>query len=124
MNLHGLVTGAISAVNPPVNGSVQISTGNTIGADGSTTPQFATYSNVWMQVQAVTGPNLRQVQALNLQGVTRVVYMNGFIEGLDRPAGKGGDILNFLGASWLVVGVIEEWDTDGWCKVGVTKQGD
>ncbi len=122
MNLRQIANGVTQAVNPNIIGAVQVSTGATQNPDYTRTPTFQVFSNVSMQVQAMSAGNLRQVEKLNLQGVVRAVYLNGVIEGLDRPAGKGGDLLLFNGETWLVVAVLEPWSTSGWVKVAVTLQ--
>ena len=84
-----------------------------------------------MQVQAVAGQDLAHVDGLNQQGVYRVVYMNGRVEGVDRPGVNGGDILLIptgLTATppatdvWLVKEILEPWDTAGWSRVLVVLQ--
>ena len=122
MNLHGIVAPAIGAVNPFIVGTVKVSTGSVIGADYTNTPTYQSFPGQQFQVQAATGPALRQIDGLNLQGIVRVVYLNGNIEGLDRPAGKGGDLLVFNGQTWLVEAVLEPWDNVGWTKVAVVLQ--
>lgn len=122
MNLHQLVSGHIAAVNPFLTGSIKVSTGTTTAADGKRTPSYTTIAGVPMQVQALSGRDLRQLESLNIQGVSRAVYLNGNIEGLDRPAGKGGDLILVNGATWLVTTVLETWDAAGWCKLGLTLQ--
>lgn len=122
MNLNSIANSAIRAVSPNMLGSVQVSTGHTTNADFSVTPTAQTFPNIWMNVQALSGPELRQLDAVNQQGVVRGVYLNGKIEGLDRPVGKGGDLLLFNNQTWRVTQVMEPWDVDGWCKVAVTLQ--
>lgn len=122
MNLHAVVTGAISAVNPPFLGVLYVSTGSTKAADYTRYPTFTSFPKVGMQVQALTAKEIDHLDSLNIQGILRGVYMNGNVEGLDRPAGKGGDVLMFKGQYWLVMTVLETWDTAGWCKVAVALQ--
>lgn len=122
MNLHALAGPIIAAVNPPVLGTVRASTGYTTSAAGKREPTFADFTGVSMQVQALTAKDIEHTDALNIQGVLRGVYMNGNIQGLNRPAGTGGDLLIFLGKTWLVVTVLETWDVSGWCKVAVALQ--
>lgn len=108
------------------------STAITATGTGKRVPQFITTTGLPMQVQAVEGQDLQHVDGLNQQGVYRVVYMNGLIEGIDRPGFSGGDLLLIptgLTATppamdtWLVKEVLEPWDTPGWCKVLVVLQG-
>lgn len=129
MNLHAIVTPAISAINPPMLGSVSISTGFTQNADFSRTPTYSTATGVSMQVQPLTSKQIEHVDALNLQGIFKSVYLNGRIDGLVRVAGKGGDLLflptGYSGQAldvWLVVEQAEAWDTDGWCRAIVQLQ--
>jgi hypothetical protein len=122
MNLHAIVTPAISAVNPPIVGTLYVSTGASKGADYSRTPTWLAAPDTSFQVQALTAKDIEHLDSLNIQGVTRAVYMNGNVEGLDRPAGKGGDVLLFANRYWLVKAVLETWDTAGWCKVALALQ--
>ena len=127
MNLHAIVGPIVAVISPKIVGTVYVSAGSVADASFKRTPQFTAFPGVAMDVQALTGRELARMDALNIQGVLRSVYLNGNIEGLDRPAGKGGDILAFsvqpYGVSyWLVTQVLETWDTAGWCKVAVTLQ--
>lgn len=126
MNLHQIIRGPISAVNPDALGRVYISTGQTTTAAGLRTPKYQTpYFNVPMQVQPLSMQDvgrLEQMGSINLEGVLRTVYINGSVKGVDRVEMKGGDLLYVLGHYWLVVAVLEPWDAAGWTKVGVAKQ--
>lgn len=122
MNLLSLTTGAIQTVNPNIIGTVKVSTGAVMNPDYSDLTTYNTFPNQSFQVQALSGWQIRQAEQLNLQGIVRSVYLNGAIEGLDRPAGKGGDLLVFSGSTWLVTEVAEPWGNDGWTRVVVTLQ--
>jgi hypothetical protein len=123
MNLHGIVANAISAVNPLVALLVQVSTGYSTNADGSRTPAYANAVSVQGQVQSLTAGDLRQLDALNIQGAQRAVYLNGRIDGLIRPGKKGGDlIITPEGNTWLVVHILEYWPD--WVKAAITLQID
>jgi len=123
MDLHGIVAGAINVVNPYVLGSIQISTGNIQNPDGSgeLIPTYRTMPQVPMQVQDLSFKDLHQVDALNLQGVSRSIYVRGSVDGLVRAVNKGGDIVTLPdGTVWLVCAVLEAWPD--WCKLAVTLQ--
>jgi hypothetical protein len=122
VNLSSIANSVITSVTPNLFGAVRVSTGYTTEADGTRTPTMQTFPNISMQVQALSGADLKQMDNLDLQAVVRAVYLNGTIEGLDRPAGKGGDIILFNNQVWLVTQVLEPWDAGGWCKVAVTLQ--
>lgn len=121
MNLHSIVSSAIGTVNPLVDCTLQLSAGYSIAGDFSQVPAYATVSPVPCQIQALTGRDLRQIDAVNLQGTMRAIYLNGTIEGVNRAAIKGGDIFTFPdGSTWLVTQPLENWPD--WSKVAVTLQ--
>lgn len=121
MNLHSIVSGAISAVNPKITGAVQVATGNyTTSPDGTQVPAYIT-SPIIMDVQALSAREIQHLDSLNVQGILKGVWADGELHGVDRTAGTGGDVLTFSGATWLVVQVIEAWNGD-WCHVAVQKQ--
>lgn len=123
MNLNAIVAPAVRAINPPVQAMVSLATGYTTGATGKRTPTYgAAIGPVAVDVQSLSGRDLMHLDALNLQGVMRAAYFNGSIEGLDRPAGKGGDMLAFNNETWLITQVLEPWDSAGWVKVAITLQ--
>lgn len=134
MNLHAIAAPLVGIVNPPVDGSWLKSTGYTTGANGKRAPTYAAAVPLSMQVQGLTGPELKLVDALNIQGVLRAVHLPGDVRGVDRKDDGGGDLLKFSdGASvpeglrdttWKVTLVMETWDSAGWCRVIITKQTD
>ena len=131
MNLLRLTAGVISAVNPPITCTLQVSTGYTVAADFSQVPAYnLPPQTLPCQVQSLTSQDLRQLGGLNLQGTLRAIYLMGNIEGVDRAAIKGGDLFtmpslpSFPGPTvWLVTQVLEHWDgATGWTKVAVVLQ--
>lgn len=121
MNLHGLASGAIAAVNPFVPLTWKASIGYTTNADGTRTPNYAAPVTVMGQVQALQYRDIQQIDGLNLQGTRRKIYFYGEVDGLVRSLSKGGDlILDGQGNTWLVAMVLEQWPD--WCSVAVTLQ--
>jgi hypothetical protein len=121
VNLHGIVAGAIGAVNPLVPIVVRISTGYTTDASGLQVPSYGPPQTFTAQIQPLTGGELRHMDALNLQGDYQGVYINGHVAGLVRPNNKGGDLITLQdGRNYLVTTVLEDWPD--WCKVAVTQQ--
>ena len=125
VNLHGIVSGAIDAVNPRIPAGVQVSNGYTTGADGKRTPAFLPTVNVYAQVQALTFRDIVQLDGLNLQGTRRAIYLFGQVNGLVRSANEGGDLITIAtgGTSdgvWLVAMILEQWPD--WCKAACTLQ--
>lgn len=131
MNLHLTVRGAITSVNPDTPGQWYRSTGYATGGDGTQAPTYAAPVTLPMQVQPLTGKDLKKLEGLNIQGITRTVFVNANVQGVDREAGQGGDLICFAdvatvppdlrGTWWLCTTVLDTWGV-GWCKVGLTKQ--
>jgi hypothetical protein len=129
MNLANIANAAIASVNPNFIGQVKSNAGYTTADDGTRSPVFAVTAGVPMQVQALTSRELDHIDGLNVQDIVRAIYVNGQLEGLDRPDVRGGDLLlaptgMTLAAldTWLVRQVIEGWDAGGWCKVAAVLQ--
>lgn len=126
MNLHGIVRGAITSVNPDISATFRQSIGNTVDAAGNQAPNYTDFPDVQIQVQAAEAEDLTHINNFNQEGVYRAVYMYGNTQGVVRPNRKGGDILQFpqeLGDAvqdWLVVKVSETWPD--WSKVTVCLQ--
>lgn len=127
MNLHAIVSSAIGVVNPSVICTVRISTGYTVAADGTQLPTYKSTDNVPVQVQALTYTDLMKMGSLNIQGTRRKGYFNGNVEGLNRAAMKGGDLVvmpdlpTFPGpTTWLIAQVLEHFE--GWTSVSLTLQ--
>lgn len=126
MNLHGIASGAIGAVNPFITGTVQVSTSNTVDENFKPVPAYTTFDNVSMQVQALTFRDLQMVDGLNLNGTRRAIYMNGRADGVVRSLMKGGDLITIAdginAGVWLVALTLEQWPD--WTKVAVTLQNE
>lgn len=125
MSLHDLASGVISAINPPDIGTIKVSNGTyTKAPDGTRKPGYTVVDNVELQVQALSYSDILMTASLNIQGERRAIYVRGKIDGLVRPANKGGDLIIIReGANagvWLVATVLEYWAD--WCKLAVTLQ--
>lgn len=96
---------------------------------GQRTSGYTTFTGIPMNVQALSGPDLDHASGLNIQGTIRVAYLNGQVQAVQRPAIKGGDILQIPTGltsapydTWLCVSVVEAFDVDGWSKVMIQLQ--
>jgi signal peptidase I len=126
MNLRALVNGATSTINPNVGATLYISTGSTT-VHFKQTPTYD-QSPVTAQVQPLSSGDIRQLDALNIQGAQKAVYLNGAVHTIDRVKKLGGDLIVFPdgtlpeGNVWLTLASIEQWAN--WCKVAVVLQDD
>lgn len=124
MNLHAIVAPIIAAVNPMIAATWLQSDGTySTSAAGKRTPNYTTFSDVQVQVQALTARDLVHLDNLNIQNVARKAWVNASVQGVNRATQQGGDLLVFNGQTWLVTIVFETWDSDGpWSSVGLTLQ--
>lgn len=130
MNLHAIAGPIVAAVNPTVPVTIQFSQGSTIGADGIPVPAYSAPTPMQAQIQALTFGDLRQVDALNLDGTRRAMYLYGDVQAIVRVTQQGGDLITVTpafgafaaGSVWLVAMTLETWANDGWCKVACTLQ--
>ena len=119
MNLHGIIQGAVAAINPQTFVTIQTSVSYTSGPGGVRVPKFVTTS-AWMDVQNLSSSDLEHIQGLNISGILKKVWANGTLSTVLRAAQTGGDLLTFNSATWKVTHVIEQWPD--WCSVVVTMQ--
>lgn len=132
MKMHAIAAPLAGIVNPPVPGDWLRSTGYTTSAAGLRTPSYDAPVAYKMQVQALTGEELKQLDSLNVQGIKRAIHLPGDVQGADRANSMGGDLITFgsgagvpaglQGTTWLVLMVMETWDASDWCRVAVVKQ--
>jgi hypothetical protein len=129
MNMHGIVRGVVTAVNPDITVTVKQSTGYTTSADGTQVPAYSTTTGVRAQIQALSGKDLHQIDGLNLQGSLCAIYLYGSISGVVRANQQGGDLITVSSGAyagvWLVTVTLEQWSDGGpasWCKVCGTLQ--
>lgn len=119
MNLHGVVIGAISVINPVISATVRRNLGYITMQDGSRTPNmFDSTANV--QVQALSSDELKFLDSQGIQGTLRAVYLFGNWGGIIKADRIGGDMLIFDNHKWLCVTALENWPD--WCKIIVRMQ--
>lgn len=124
MNLHKMVSGAVSAVNPIMLATVEKYTGSIQGDDYLNSPVYADPENVTIQVQPLSNDDLMQISGLNVQGEKKAFYSSTRLRASSRADQLGGDIVTLPdNTKWLVVHELEDWNaTAGWCKVAVKRQ--
>jgi hypothetical protein len=132
VNLHSVAVRVISAINPQQPVSIRYSLGtSTQLADGTLVPAYSSPPTPMLgQLQSLQYRDLIQIQALNLNGTRRSVYLWGDNEGLVRLNSLGGDLITFIpkqgnipaNSTWLVATMAENWPQDGWCRCICTLQ--
>jgi len=132
MNLHGIVRGAINYVNPDRVATYLASLGATANADFSQTPTYAAGVQVRVQIQPLGKEELRHVDALNMQGVFRTIYLFNNPQAIVRVLAQGGDLFQFRPfqgqavQNWKVIKADGPWNVEqgGWTKLLVVLQTD
>ena len=121
MNLHAIVRGAITSVNPDITVTVQTSLPYATTPAGKRVPAYAAPVTLTAQVQALTTTDLRKLDGLNIQGSMRKIYFPGTISAVSRFSQKGGDLVTLPdGTVYLTTAVLEQWPD--WVAVAVTMQ--
>ena len=113
-----LITGQLQgAMGGP--GLYSLSRQQTVASEAMTTAMV-----ILAQVQPLSGGDLRHMDALNLQGSHRAIYIGGPLAGGVRVGVKGGDIVTLPdGSVYLVTQPLEPWyGTAGWSKAAMTLQ--
>jgi hypothetical protein len=126
VNLNAIANGVITAINPNFPAALFISTGSTIVSF----KQVPTYDKVAIsaQVQPLTSKDLRQLDAINIQGAEKSIYLNGAALGISRIKQRGGDLIVFPdgtlpeGNTWLVLASLEQFAD--WAHVAAVLQDD
>jgi len=128
MSLHSLASSIVGAINPNMRILIQTSAGYTTNPDFSRTPAYNPAFSAKAQVQELTTRDLMQLEALNVQGSMRTLYISGEIDAIVRLTQKGGDIITLEDDSvWLTTHVLEQFYDKmkpSWVKVSITEQVD
>lgn len=129
MNLHALVRQAITGLHPDEAVTLRQSIGQR-NERGRVTPVYGPAQEVRAQIQSL-GPNdLAQSEAVSSTRIDRKAYLfapdAGLPpQGLVRPLGRTGDMVQRAdGTWWLVTAMIEDFTASGWVCVGITQQVD
>lgn len=122
MNLRGIANRSIQSINPNVPIQFYKSTGYTIGAGRKQIPSYANPIDGTGNLQALDNVDLKQLEGLNIQGKIKAIFIYGEAAGSVRPDNTGGDLIKIDGRTWLVVKILEGWET--WCKAAIVLQDD
>ncbi|EOW5050510.1 hypothetical protein ACOY09_003775, partial [Escherichia coli] len=102
MNLHKIANSAIRRVNPNISAILKKYAGETIGPGRKPVPSYLPDQNVTIQLQPISRGDMQHVDGLNIQGLAKVIYVNGNYFSVQREMEQGGDIFVINGEQWLV----------------------
>jgi hypothetical protein len=126
-NLRAIANSVTRVINPNKPATLLVSAGFTI-VDHVQVPGY-NYAAVTAQVQPLSSQDVRQLDALNIQGAQKKVFLNGTALAIDRVLQLGGDLLVFgpgvlpEGTTWKILASLEQWGTT-WCLVAIILQDD
>ena len=104
MNLHKIANSAIRRVNPNIQAVLKKYAGETIGHGRKPAPSYLPDQNVTIQLQPISRGDMQHVDGLNIQGLAKVIYVNGNYFSVQREIEQ-----------WLVVEPVELWPD--WCRL-------
>ena len=128
LDLRSIANGAIQGVNPDLSITIKQPSGYTVDPDTLVQVPNWVEQSALGNVQSMSSDDLTQVQALNIEGTMRAVYLRGNYNGIFRPGQQPNTVLRFTTnesgtvatRDWNVFKVLEVWST--WCKVAVVLQ--
>jgi hypothetical protein len=121
VNLSGIVSGSVGAINPNVLIDILHGDGTFVTQDdGTRAPAYQVFRGIRVQIQALTSDELRQVEGMNLQGDRQSVYLPAHWGGVVRVSAEAGDLLKIGRETWMVTSVMERWPD--WTRLMVTLQ--
>ncbi|EOT9494541.1 hypothetical protein ACKW7S_004667 [Escherichia coli] len=115
MNLRQIANNAITSINPNIPAILKKYAGETIGPGRKPIPSYLPDQHVTIQLQPISRGDIQHIDGLNIQGLAKVIYVNGNYFSVQRELERGGDIFVINGEQWLVVEPIELWPD--WCRL-------
>ncbi|CNI67460.1 Uncharacterised protein [Yersinia massiliensis] len=119
MNLHQIASGLIGQVNPFIDGTIKVYSGENEDAAGKVSPNYVE-KQVTGQLQPLAWKDLKHLDGMNITGVEKKFYVNGNFSAISRPGISGGDLLVIGSQVWMIRTVLELWPD--WCSLGLTLQ--
>ncbi|MFZ4835764.1 hypothetical protein [Rouxiella sp. Mn2063] len=120
MNLRKIANSATRKVNPNITVELLKYDGQTMGQGRKPIPSYTTHTGISIQLQPLSGDDLKHIDGLNIQGLIKSIHVNGSYFSVQREKEQGGDIFIIGDEQWLVVKPVELWPD--WCRLIVNLQ--
>lgn len=120
MNLRQIANSATRSINPNIPAILKKYAGETIGPGRKPIPSYLPDQSLTIQLQPISRGDIQHVDGLNIQGLAKVIYVNGNYFSVQRELEHGGDIFVIGSEQWLVVEPVELWPD--WCRLIVVLQ--
>lgn len=115
MNLHEIVSNAISSINPFQSVTITPRGDYTVNDYGETTVAEGEPYTVMADVQPITDEDVKFINNYNESTEYRAFWVSANVSGLNRPKMRSGDKVEWSGKTYYVTSMPEEWyDTVGW----------
>lgn len=123
MNLHQVVRGAITGINPDQTITLKKFSSEVTDEYGIVANTYIE-SSVIAQVQPVSGEKLIHINNFNSSNTYQRVFLNGQQSGLSTPLDTNGDLFIIDGKTWLIVEAPQQWKYAGWNELTISLQVD
>lgn len=133
MNLHQIVRGAISSINPETTVTIKRFSDYTVDEYGRITNSYTTYRPdvttslsviTSAQIQPVSSEKLEHLYNYNSSNTYARMFVNGEEHGLSEALSTNGDIVIIDNKIWKIVEVSGLWNKSGWNEVIICLQDD
>ena len=115
MNLHDIVSSAITSVNPFQE--VTITPRESYSADefGEASSYMGEPYTILADVQPTSSEDIKFINNYNQSSVYKTFWVSANTFGINRPMAKGGDKVVCNGKTYYVASMPEDWyETSGW----------
>jgi len=123
LNLHGIVRGAVSMVNPDEDIMLYTAAGQENVAGKISSKYFSPIA-AKAQIQSGNNEDLKHANNIGYNGVINRFYLYASSPesrpaGIVRPQGRGGDLIQCVrdGSWWLIIAVPDDFSNVGWASV-------
>ena len=115
MNLHDIVSSAITSVNPLQSITITPRNGFTTDEFGEATSSLGEPYTIMADVQPTASEDIKFIKNYNESSVYKTFWVSANTFGVNRPMAKGGDKVDWNGQEYYVVNMPEDWyATCGW----------
>lgn len=123
MNLHKIVNSITRVIHPNESLIIYKADGQ-VNNKGTITPIYQAPVVLYGNIQPLDANALKHLEAIGDTQASQQAFLDYPLESTKRiPTPSGGDIIQRSdGTYWLVTSVLEDWNADGWCNVGIVQQ--
>ena len=115
MNLHEIVSNAISSINPFQSVTITPRGSYSVNDYGETVVTEETAYTIMADVQPVSSEDIKYVNNYNQSTIYKAFWVSANTFGINRPMARAGDKVECNGNIYYVTSMPEDWyETVGW----------